>query len=105
MSETGMIINKSVIDGKDAVEIVDAYVMYDKRIDAIVQEIIEQGRKELVIDCKRMTYVTSMAVGQILKLVKIFQGIGGQLYLYKVNDDIKQYFIDISLYDYFKILP
>ncbi|MGD9202057.1 MAG: STAS domain-containing protein [Chitinispirillia bacterium] len=94
-------IKRGVVEGKDSIEIFDAFSFFDQKLEEIINELIDRGDKELVFNCKHLSYITSAGIGQIFKIIKRFKAIGGQLYICNMSEDIKEYFQDISIDKYF----
>lgn len=97
-------VKRGIVGGMEAIEIINAYTLYDKRIEEMVKEIVGQGNKELVFNCKKLSYITSTGIGQMMRTIKEFQKMQGTIYLYGASEDLKDYLKEISLDKYFKFI-
>ncbi|MBN1981405.1 MAG: STAS domain-containing protein [Chitinivibrionales bacterium] len=104
MNKPVLQINRGVVSGIDSIEVVNAYDEAVAVIDDIARDVLAAGGTQLIFNLKKMTYMTSVAIGQLIKIIKLFQKVDGQIYIYGVHPEIKQYLTETSLDKYFKFL-
>jgi anti-sigma B factor antagonist len=58
------------------------------RLEAAVEELMEQGRYRVVFDCLNLNYVSSATLGSLVAFSRKARGEGGDLKLASVPEDI-----------------
>lgn len=61
-------------------------------VNTILAPLMENGRGNVVIECKDLTYIASSGLRILLSILKSVKTNGGKLTLRNVNDNIKKIF-------------
>ena len=60
-------VKKSMVSGIDAISVVGAFDAVDTHIDSLIDEIIGQGKKDIVFDFNDTSYLTSSGIAVLIK--------------------------------------
>ncbi len=61
-------------------------------VNTILAPLMENGRGNVVIECKDLTYIASSGLRILLSILKSVKTNGGKLTLRNVNDNVKKIF-------------
>jgi anti-anti-sigma factor len=81
-------VQRGMFKGFDSVQVHGGFDFNDERLDRMVKEIMDEGKKDLVIDFTYTTYLTSTGIAILVKLYKKVQSINGHLYIGNATDDM-----------------
>jgi anti-sigma B factor antagonist len=70
----------------------------------VLTSMIDEGKKEIVIDFSDMVFIGSSGIGKLLLAYKRLDDLGGKLYVTGLNKDIKDLFFTFRLNEFFHIV-
>jgi anti-sigma B factor antagonist len=70
----------------------------------ILTTMIDEGKREIVIDFSEMVFIGSSGIGKLLLAYKRLDDLGGKLYITGLNKDIKDLFVTFRLNEFFHIV-
>ena len=70
----------------------------------VLTSLIDEGKREIVIDFSDMVFIGSSGIGKLLLAYKRLDDLGGKLYITGLNKDIKDLFITFRLNEFFHIV-
>lgn len=70
----------------------------------VLTSMIDDGKRELIIDFSEMVFIGSSGIGKLLLAYKRLDDLGGRLYITGLNKDIKDLFITFRLNEFFHIV-
>jgi len=74
-----------------------------KFIKKIFDDATDNGVTAVAIDMKELTYIDSSGIGSFIGLMTKLKGMGGQVVLMNMNEDIKRIFAMTKLLAFFKV--
>jgi anti-anti-sigma factor len=83
-----LVVKTGMYNGIDSVGIVGPFDSVDPQVDAIVEAIIKQGKKNIVFDFSETSYLTSSGIAVLIKVLKKCQKVGGNLYIANITQDM-----------------
>ena len=86
--EKNLEVKKSIYNGIDAISIVGAFDAVDTHIDSLVDEILGQGKRDIVFDFENTSYLTSSGIAVLIKALKKIQAVDGTLYISNITQDM-----------------
>ena len=95
---------KGMYSGIDAIGIKGAFDIVDTHIDALVDEIIGQGKTDVVFDFSDTTYLTSSGIAVLIKALRKVQNVGGTLYISNITEDMYELLSTSSLNKFLKYI-
>lgn len=69
----------------------------------ILTGMIDDGKKEIIIDFSEVSFIGSSGIGKLLLAYKRLDDLGGNIYVVGLNEDIKELFITFRLNEFFNI--
>ena len=73
------------------------------KFEEAVQAVIEQGQHKIIVDCEKLTYISSAGLGVFMGFIEDVRELGGDIKICGLSEKVKQPF-DIlgfeSLYDF-----
>ena len=81
-------VKKGMCSGIDAIIVSGAFDKVDTQIDVFVDEIIEQGKKDIVFDFGQTSYLTSPGIAVLIKALRKIQAVDGTLYISNITQDM-----------------
>lgn len=97
-------VKKCMYSGIDAVSVVGAFDTVDTHIDSLVDEILGQGKKDIVFDFSETSYLTSSGIAVLIKALKKVQNIEGTLYIANITQDMYELLSCSSLNRFLKYI-
>jgi anti-anti-sigma factor len=97
-------VARNTVNGIDAIVVVGPFNLIDQGLIDIAVEIIAEGKREIVLDCSNVTFLTSAGIACVIKTLKKLQLVGGTLSVYGANKDMKDYFLLVKLDRYLKLI-
>lgn len=70
----------------------------------ILTSIIDEGKREIIIDFSDMIFIGSSGIGKLLLAYKRLNDLGGKIYIVGLNKDIKDLFFTFRLNEFFYIV-
>jgi anti-sigma B factor antagonist len=70
-----------------------------------VEDTIVAGRKKLILDCRQVTYISSLGLGTLVRVNSRMKKIGGDVKLASVNGTVAQLMGVVGLNRIFQIYP
>jgi len=70
----------------------------------ILTSIIDEGKREIIIDFSDMIFIGSSGIGKLLLAYKRLSDLGGSIYILGLNKDIKDLFFTFRLNEFFHIV-
>lgn len=70
----------------------------------VLTKLIDEGKKYIIIDFSEMVFIGSSGIGKLLLAYKRLNDLGGKLYIFGLNKDIKDLFITFRLNEFFQII-
>lgn len=95
---------KGILSGIDAIRVIGAFDKVDKQIDVFVDEIIEDGKKDIVFDFSQTSYLTSSGIAVLTKALRKVQKAGGTLYVSNITEDMYELLSCTSLNSFIKYI-
>lgn len=83
-----LIVKKGMYNGIDSICVVGPFDLMDNQIGAIADDIISQGKTDIVIDFSETSYLTSSGIAMLIKVLKKVQTAQGTLYIANVTQDM-----------------
>jgi anti-anti-sigma factor len=74
-----------------------------KEFKEVLTSLIDNDRKEIVIDFSNVAFIGSSGIGKLLLAYKRLDDLGGKIYIIGLNKDIKELFITFRLKEFFPI--
>ncbi len=88
MIRTNLIVKKGIFNGIDSIGVIGPFDQMDGQIDVLTEEIVNQGKKDIVFDFKETIYITSSGVAMLIKVLKRVQSAGGKFYIANITQDM-----------------
>ena len=104
MVKKNLIAETGSYNGIDSIGIVGPFDQMDDKIILIADEIISNGKNEIVIDFSKTTYITSLGVAVLIKILKKTQKKDGTLYITNLTQDMYTILTSASLDKYLRII-
>lgn len=70
----------------------------------VLTSLIEEGKREIIIDFSEMVFIGSSGIGKLLLAYKRLDDLNGKLYITGLNKDIKDLFVTFRLNEFFHIV-
>ncbi len=70
----------------------------------VLTSMIEEGKREIIIDFSEMVFIGSSGIGKLLLAYKRLDDLNGKLYITGLNKDIKDLFVTFRLNEFFHIV-
>jgi anti-anti-sigma factor len=70
----------------------------------ILTTMIDDGKREIIIDFSEMVFIGSSGIGKLLLAYKRLDDLGGKLFITGLNKDIKDLFVTFRLNEFFHIV-
>jgi anti-sigma B factor antagonist len=70
----------------------------------ILTTLIDDGKREIIIDFSDMIFIGSSGIGKLLLAYKRLSDMNGKLYIVGLNKDIKDLFFTFRLNEFFQIV-
>ncbi len=83
-----LIVKKGLFNGIDSIGVVGAFDRVDAQVDRLADEIISQGKKDILFDFKETSYLTSSGIAVLIKVLKKTQKQQGTLYIANITQDM-----------------
>ena len=77
----------------------------NESLRGLVKEIISEGLIDIVIDMEDVVHMDSTGVGELVSAYTAVKKEEGSLYLYGVNETVKELLVTTNLLDIFTLLP
>lgn len=77
----------------------------NESLRGLVKEIISEGIVNILIDMEDVVHMDSTGVGELVSAYTAIKKEQGSLYLYGVNDTVKELLVTTNLLDIFTLLP
>ena len=97
-------VKKSMVSGIDAISVVGAFDAVDTHIDSLIDEIIGQGKKDIVFDFNDTSYLTSSGIAVLIKALRKIQAVNGTLYISNITQDMYELLSTSSLNRFLKYI-
>jgi len=97
-------VKKSLVSGIDAIGVVGAFDAVDTHIDSLVDEILGQGKKDIVFDFIDTSYLTSSGIAVLIKALRKVQAVNGTLYISNITQDMYELLSASSLNRFLKYI-
>ena len=88
MLRTNLIVKKGMYNGIDSIGVVGPFDQMDGQIEILADEIVKEGKKDIVFDFKETIYITSSGVAMLIKVLKKTQWAKGKLYVANITQDM-----------------
>ena len=102
--EKNLEVKKGMYNGIDALSIIGAFDAVDTHIDALVDEILGQGKKDIVFDFNNTSYLTSSGIAVLIKALRKIQAVDGTLYISNITQDMYELLSTSSLNRFLKYI-
>lgn len=79
----------------------DAYT--SSRLDTYLRDLRDGGSRNLVLDCERLTYLSSQGVSVLVREMEKLRHDGGDLRLASLTDKVKTIIEHLSLEEYMQV--
>jgi anti-sigma B factor antagonist len=86
-------INENLVTDPDA-----------REFKEILTTLIDDGKREIIIDFSDMVFIGSSGIGKLLLAYKRLSDMNGKLYIVGLNKDIKDLFFTFRLNEFFHIV-
>ncbi len=100
----GLEVKKGMYSGIDAIGVVGAFDTVDTHIDVLIDEIMGQGKTDIVFDFGDTSYLTSSGIAVLIKALRKVQNIGGTLYISNITEDMYELLSTSSLNKFLKYI-
>ena len=97
-------VKKDICSGIDAISVVGAFDTVDTHIDSLVDEILGQGKKDIVFDFSQTSYLTSPGIAVLIKALRKIQAVDGTLYIANITQDMYDLLSTSSLNRFLKYI-
>ncbi len=104
MVKRNLTIETGFYNGIDSIGIVGPFDQLDDQIISITDNIFSNGKKEIVIDFSKTTYITSLGIAVLLKLLKKTQKKDGTVYITNLTQDMYNFITSASLDKYLRVI-
>ena len=84
-------LRRNRYQGMESIAVFGPFDKSDGGLETLIRQILEEGQTNMVFDLSQTTYVTSSAIGAIIKTIKRFHAVNGTIYVYGVTPDIKEF--------------
>ena len=74
-----------------------------QEVATVLQPVIEQANKTIVLDCKELSYISSSGLRIFLTIRKAAAGKGGKVIVRDINNEIRQVFMMTGFLNLFEI--
>jgi anti-anti-sigma factor len=95
---------RSSAGGFDSIAVFGPFDFNDPGFEAIARQVAAEGKKDLVFDFTKVTYLTSPGITAIIKVLKRMQAVGGSLYIHGSAPDMLELLTLANIIKYIKIL-
>jgi anti-anti-sigma factor len=92
------------IGDTDSIAVFGPFDFTDPGIEAIARQAIATGKKDMVFDFSKVTYLTSPGISGIIRVLKRVQAAGGTLYLFGASQDMLDLLGLANIMKYLKIM-
>jgi anti-anti-sigma factor len=79
---------RGTVGDVDSIAVFGPFDFTDPGIESIAKEVMAAGKKDIVFDFTKVTYLTSPGISSIIKVLKRVQAAGGTLYLHGASQDM-----------------
>jgi anti-anti-sigma factor len=93
-------LERTIVRQMEAIAVIGPFNLIDPAMIDLAAEIIAEGKHDLVIDCTRVSYMTSAGIACVIKILKKVQAVQGSLFIFGANDDMKEYLLLVKLDKY-----
>ncbi len=97
MIRKNLIVKKGIFNGIDSIGVIGPFDQMDGQIDVLAEEIINQGKKDIVFDFKETIYITSSGVAMLIKVLKRCQSSQGKFYIANITQDMHDLLANAAL--------
>lgn len=91
MGNNLMRFRRNQLRGMDCIEIAGPFDVNDTNIDGAILDIIDEGKKNVIFDLSKTSYVTSPGLAVLIKAIKRFQTVTGTIYVHGATRDVIEY--------------
>ena len=81
-------VKRDTFNGRDSIQVIGSFDFSSEYFDSIVSAILGEGKKDIVIDLTRTTYLTSTGIANIVKIYKKVSVLNGKLYIANATSDM-----------------
>jgi|GEM_PF-2057406 STAS domain. len=82
-------VKRGYIGTIDSIQIIGPFNFNDVHVDAIADQVLEEGKQMLAFDLSKTTYVTSPGIASVIKVLKKVQAAKGMLYISGATEDMR----------------
>ena len=93
-----------MFNGMDSIGVVGPFDQMDGQIEILTDEILKQGKKDIVFDFKETIYITSSGVAMLVKVLKKVQWAKGALYISNITQDMWALLANSALDRFLKVI-
>ena len=104
MAKRNLTLETGTYNGMDSIGIVGPFDQMDQKVIEIARDILSNDKKDIVLDFHKTTYITSMGIAVLLKLLKKTQKKGRTLYIANLTRDMQTILTSASLDKYLTII-
>jgi len=100
-------VNPKKLEGFDSVAVLELEGYLDtynsKNFQQYVQDVVNEGYKYIIIDCEKLSYVSSTGIGSFTSFNRMLIQKGGELILVKMIPKVYEVFKLLGFLSFFKI--
>jgi anti-anti-sigma factor len=85
-------VRRGLLENTDTIEIAGPFDANDPEVVAIAEEILAEGRKDIILDFTKVTYLTSPGLSCVVKVMKKTQAVKGSLTVRNATADMLDLF-------------
>lgn len=93
-----------MFNGIDSIGVVGPFDQMDGQIDILADEILNEGKKDIVFDFKETIYITSSGVAMLIKVLKKTQWAKGTLYIANITLDMWDLLANAALDKFLQVI-
>jgi anti-sigma B factor antagonist len=70
------------------------------KLQEVLAGLLQEGVRRVVLECSDLRFITSVGVGVLIVAVGDFRGVGGDIEITALNEDLRSIFTMLDLTDY-----
>ncbi len=104
MTKSNLVVKKGMYQGVDSICVVGPFDSMDEQIDILADNILAQGKKDIVFNFIEIVYMTSSGIAAIIKVLRKVQRVKGRVFIANITQDMYNLIVNSNLDRYLPVI-